>query len=139
VSKVQASLGLSVSVIDQLTAIAAGKFADGYLRAYANDLHVIDRDTLEKSKAGDRFVWALRDCGTQLFQVASGHDSIWLTYWLDQGDVRDTPTLCWSVVVGGDSGASGDVHLISRDRARALASIPHPEGKRVVVSLLGRQ
>lgn len=122
------------TVYDKLAAIAADKAPLGYLRAYANDLHVIDRDTLATAPEGARFVWALRPCGTALFPIGVGHDMVWLTYWLDSGNIPATPTLTYLVEVTSDG---GKVQAISHALARKLSAIPHPVGWRFVVSLNG--
>jgi hypothetical protein len=124
-------------IIDRLARIAGFFATDGYLKAYSDDLFVHDRRSLERSKAGDRFVWALREAGTQLFPIAAGMDSIWLTFWLDQGNMRAVPTKCYVVRVLADGGADGKVTAISDDTARKLASLPHPEGKVIKLSLFG--
>jgi hypothetical protein len=119
-----------MTLYQQLAKITAGKAADGYLRAYEADLHKHDRTELEAPRC-DRYVWILRGCGTALFPVAVGHDPVWCTYWLEPiSNERDTPNLAYLVDVPRNR-----VRSITYDEARRLAEIPHPEGKRVVVSL----
>lgn len=128
----------SLTVFDQLTQIAAPLQLQGYLRAYEADLTKHDRNTLAESSKGDRFVWAIRECGTQLFPVATGLDPVWLTYWLDKGNSSRIPTRCYQISVTRDGGADGAVLSISDNAARRLAAIPHPEGKVVRFSLFGK-
>jgi len=96
----------------------------GHLTAYKNDLHVIDKGVLESVQPGSRYLWVLRECGTQLFEIASGHQPIWVTYWLTPGNL--------AYLVDVDS---GKVEPISHDKARELAQTPHPAGKVVHVSI----
>jgi hypothetical protein len=119
----------ALGVYPTLASIADSNAAGGYLRGYSADLHEHDKRTLAESKAGDRFVWALRDHGTELFAIAAGRDAVWLTYWLDGGGCSAAlPALCFLVEVLADGGASGKVSPISHDKARKLAAIPHPQG-----------
>lgn len=124
-----------MSIYQKLVAIAAEQSAKGYLAHYRNDLHVHDKRTLDGAKHGQRYLWILRDCGTELFEIESGRDSVWATYWLDQGNMRDTPSLAYLILVASDGAESGTVSPIDYDRARSLASLPHPEGKIIRFSL----
>jgi hypothetical protein len=124
-----------MTVYESLALIAESNTPKGYLAHYKNDLHVIDKDTLAKTEAGQQYIWILRECGTQLFPVAAGHDSLWATYWLDNGNRRDTPSLCYLITVTSTSARDGTVAPISYDRTRRLAALPHPNGVRVKFSL----
>lgn len=123
-----------MTIYERLEAIATEKTAEGYLRAYRADLTKYDLLELERSKAGDRFIWILRDCGTELFAIASGKDAVWATYWLGRGN-SSTPSLPYLVTVTADGGASGSVVPTDDESAIELANIPHPEGKRLTFSL----
>jgi hypothetical protein len=119
-------------VYDSIVAVARAKQKQGYLQEYADDLFVHDRKTLNDAKLGDQFLWILRDCGTGLFPIGVGHDPLWATYWLDQGNSRANPSLVYLLTVGA---ATNAVMPIDYDRARKFAAIPHPRGRRFVQSL----
>jgi hypothetical protein len=125
------------TVFEQLVAVADGLRRDGYLSSFEADLTVHDRKSLEQSRAGASFVWAIRECGTAMHPIAAGLDSVWLTYWLDAGNSSRAPTRCYLVQVTADGGALGNVRAITDDKARKLASKPHPDGKVVRVSMFG--
>jgi hypothetical protein len=118
-----------MTVFDQLVQIAAAKAPVGYLRAYRNDLFEHDRNALDAPKS-DRYIWILRECGTELFPVAIGHDAIWATYWLTQGNSRDVPSLAYLVTL-----ATAKVEPVTYERAECLAREAHPQGKRHNASL----
>jgi hypothetical protein len=122
-------------IYEKLVAIAAQQSSLGYLAHYQDDLHVHDKRTLDGAKHGQRYLWVLRTCGTALFEIESGHDSVWATYWLDQGNIRDTPSLVYLITIASDGADSGVISKISYDYARTLASLPHPEGKVIKFSL----
>jgi len=119
------------TIYDRLSAIAESKRNEGYLSAYANDLHVHDRATLERAEPTQRFLWILRENGTALFPIAIGHDSAWATYWFrDSYSIRVKP-LCYLI----DPSARNPVRAIDYDRAERLAKEPAPDGRRVRVSI----
>lgn len=123
-------------IYDRLEAIAGEKAAEGYLRAYQADMTTHDRRTLDESKLGQRYLWILRDCGTEMFHIASGKEAIWATYWLRKGQTT-TPSLPYLVTVTADGGAHGLVVPTDYDTAIELANEPHPEGKLIKISLCG--
>lgn len=118
------------TIYDQLSALASAHHGAGYLVAYAADLHQHDKRTLGLAKAGARFVFVLRPHGTELFEIASGRDPVWCTFWLSggMGHDKDAPSLCFLVTAASDGAADGRVVSISQDAARKLASVPHPQG-----------
>lgn len=121
---------MSTDLYSKLVEIATAKSEEGYLRYYQKDLHTHDRATLETVKSGECWLWILRDCGTALFPIAQGHDPVWATYWIKEGDSRTVPSLCYLITVDG-----GTVEPISDTRAIELANIPHPTGVRVKLRL----
>lgn len=123
-----------MTIYDQLATIANDKSSLGYLAHYKADLHRIDRDTLNNARAGSRYLWVLRDCGTELFEIAAGRESVWVTYWLDQGNRRDTPSLTYLIDVASDGATNGTVRPISYASTRKLAAVPHPQGLRIKFS-----
>ena len=123
-----------MTTYDKLLAIASSKMGSGYLRGYETDLTTHDRMTLLGAVEGAQYVWLLREHGTELFPIASGLNPVWATYWLDAGDSARVPTLAFHVTVGaGDR----EVMAISPERARRLASVPHPQGLVRGFSLFG--
>ncbi len=60
--------------------------------------------------------------------MRGGWDPIWLTYHLDRGNSRKTPSKVFLINVTAMAGAAGTVREISYDRARYLAGLPHPDG-----------
>lgn len=118
---------LNMSAYSKLAAIAAEKKPMGYLTAYENDLHKIDRAVLEAATPADSFVWLLRGCGTELFQIESGKNSLWLTHWLQPGNACGPAPLCY--FVQGET-----VRPITHKQAAALAAKPHPEGHKIRIS-----
>lgn len=117
-----------MSVYCQLAAIAAEKHSAGYLHHYTADLTTHDQHSLSLTKAGERYLWILRSHGTQLFPVAAGHDAAWATYWLDKGNDSKAPSLCYLISIASDGGTAGSVKPVSHERARRLATEPHPDG-----------
>jgi hypothetical protein len=124
-----------MTVYYQLVDIAAEKHSAGYLNHYTADLTEHDKRTLAQSQAGQRYIWILRTHGTALFPVAAGHDSVWATYWLDKGNDSRAPSLCYLISIASDGGTVGTVKAITYDRARRLATEPHPHGRVVKFSL----
>lgn len=108
------------TIYQQLKTIA--KANPQHLRHYATDLTNHDRATLSRSLPGERFVWILRTCGTELFQVGVGRDPVLVTYWLTPGNsVAPPPPLAFLMTVAAARGKAGIVEAISHERARALA------------------
>jgi hypothetical protein len=121
----------NISIYDQLVQIAADKASQGYLAHYRDDLFRIDRNSLETPIA-DRYIWILRGCGTALFPIATGHDALWATYWLNQGNTPESPSLAYLLTLADNS-----VRPITYERATQLAHIPAPDGRKVRFSLAG--
>lgn len=117
-----------MSIYEKMVTIAETLKPKGYLRAYEADLTKHDAGQLANAKPGARYVWILRENGTQLFEVATGRDAAWVTYWLN--NAHNPPNLTFLATVD-----TGEVRPISYDRARELAKIPHPEGKVIKFSL----
>jgi hypothetical protein len=111
-----------MTLYETMLAIAEAKKPQGYLRAYEADLTTHDRNTLANAPDGARYLWILRENGTQLFEIASGHDPVWATYWLTTDAGHNPPNLVFLA-------SGGTVKPISYDRAIQLAKTPHPEGK----------
>lgn len=117
-----------MSLLEKMVAIAEVKKPLGYLRAYEADLTTHDANQLANAKPGMRYLWVLRECGTELFEIASGRDPAWLTYWLDHA--HNPPNLVFLATVDTDT-----VRPIAYEAARKLAHTPHPDGKVIRVSL----
>lgn len=118
-----------MSIYEKLVGLAAKHAPDGYLRAYRGDLTIHDARQLAEPKQGARYIWILRESGTQLFEIASGADAGWVTYFVDS-PAYATPYLFFLADVSADT-----VKTITPARAAELARIPHPQGKAVRVSL----
>lgn len=115
-----------MTIVEQLQAIADSKASLGYLAHFKADLHQHDRYQLDGSKAGQRYLWILRECGTALFPVAIGHDPVWATYWLHQGNQSDVPSLAYLVSVSGDGAVAGEVKPVTYTQAINLANECYP-------------
>lgn len=111
-----------MTVYEKIVAIAESNKAAGYLRAYEADLTKHDQNTLANASSSQRFVWILRESGTQLFPIAAGHDPIWCTYWFATG--KSLPCLTFFIDMDKES-----VKPITYEQARKFAKIPHPDGK----------
>lgn len=95
------------------------------LVAYGTDLHKCDRELLERSKAGEEYVWILRKHGTELFPIRAAHEPVSVTYWLQPG------VFAFHVRIAKDSGAAGTAVEISHEEATRLAHLPPPAGARL--------
>lgn len=111
----------TLPVIEQLQAIATSK--PELLVAYADDLHKHDAGALALSVAGERFVWLLRNHGTELFRLNAGRDPVWLTYWLDTKSIGPSVATyrAYLVTVTGDGGLTGTVSPITHADASRYA------------------
>lgn len=118
---------MSHAIFDRLVAIADAN--PHLLTAYRNDLHGHDKVELTGAARSDRYIWILREHGTELFPVGYGLDPVWATYWLESRTYIVAP-LAYEVDL-----KAGTVAQITYDRARELASIPHPCGRQIKISL----
>lgn len=109
------------SVYDQLVQIARDKKDAGYLASYERDLTFHDKRDLQDSRYS-RWVWALRSHGTELFPIGAGKDPVWLSYWLQTGNMRATPTLTYLIDYNQPQGRQ--VKPITYDHAVNLAKMP---------------
>ena len=109
------------SLYEALCKIVAAKTE--LLRAYAADLHEIDKKVLSQSYAGDQFVWVGRNHGTDMARVGSSK--------IEQGlacySAKSNPDFIYLLTVTEDGGYG---HLKHIDVARATDIL---DGKREVV------
>lgn len=114
----------TLPVIGQLQAIAASE--PELLVSYADDLNKHDANALALSVKGERFVWLLRDHGTELFRLNIGRDPVFVTFWIDQK--RQGPSAAkhraYLVTVTSDGGLTGTVSPITHEEATRYACEP---------------
>ena len=98
------------------------------VKAYIADITEHDLNVCLSMKAGDRWLWMLRDCGTVMFPIAQGQLPGWATYWLDERQGHGQTIVPFLITVTKDQGLDGTVRPITHERAIKLANEPPPPG-----------
>jgi hypothetical protein len=122
---VSLQLRSKLALYDQMAAEAARR--PGLLVAFANDLHVHDRATLERTQPGDDLLWILQDAGTALLPLSRGYDPQLALYWIGPGYQslpEERRPRAYHLAVHANAGASGTVREISYEDAEILARAP---------------
>lgn len=110
---------MRASIFDLMVRVA--RSSSDTLRAYRTDLWLHDQYRLVyDSRAGDEFIWILRDAGTELFRLYQGDDPVAVEYWLSPTHRHNKAYH----VVCTDAGGYGTLKRITAERAVELASMP---------------
>jgi hypothetical protein len=88
------------------------------LVSYKTDLTKHDLDTLEHSKAGERYIWVLRERGTQMHPLERGEDPHFVTYHIK----NSREAQYYLITCAGTN--LGDVVRISVEEAERLVKLP---------------
>ena len=107
-------------LFDLMARIVRASTAESLL-AYRTDFWLHDQFTLlYGTRAGDEFVWIVRDAGTELFRLYQGSDPLAVSYWLGP----DYPRNRAYHLVCTDSNGYGTATPITAEQAVELAGQP---------------
>tara|TARA_Y100001972_G_scaffold95005_1_gene116953 strand:+ start:10011 stop:10643 length:633 start_codon:yes stop_codon:yes gene_type:complete len=104
-----------------LSLIAKKSQKKGLFVSHHDDLHRIDRDTLDHAQVGDKYVWQLKECGTNMARVGGTKFSRESTSY----SLSSSKCAVYLVEITGENGA-GVVKPISADKARELLDRKSP-------------
>lgn len=110
------------SIYRQLVKIADAR--PDLLQSFRTDLTVHDQKACATMQPGERWLWVLRTCGTQVFPVGHGQEPVLITHWLE----ANPECVVYLITPTEPDGQAGTVKRISHDKARELAREPPPRG-----------